>query len=201
LYYLIHLQKIQSLRGISEYYPLKTEQVFEKMTTLPKAIPLPPPPSMADPTHAETKKTKPKPAHHHQPWAIMITEAVTSLNERGGSSLPAIKKFVLSHNDVDDKQLTPHMRRGMNAALATGKLVQVKGHGLNGSFKLSKKKINKDKAAKENAPKMEKKKKSHKKDSAKKTTMKKAKSEKKVGTKKQMKAKKTEKPISEKYQE
>jgi histone H1/5 len=72
----------------------------------------------------------------HPAWAEMITNAVKALNERGGSSVAAIKKYMMANYKIEADKATPFMRRGIKAALANGSLVQAKGKGLTGSFKL-----------------------------------------------------------------
>jgi len=75
---------------------------------------------------------------HHPPWADMMCAAVKSLNEKHGSSIPAIKKYILANYtiDIEPSKITPMMKRGAKAALASKMLRQVKGKGLSGSFKL-----------------------------------------------------------------
>jgi len=79
----------------------------------------------------------------HPAWANMMESAVKSLNEKGGTSIPAIKKYILANFKVDAEHITTHLRRGSKAALASGKLTQAKGHGLSGSFKLGAGKVKK----------------------------------------------------------
>jgi hypothetical protein len=95
---------------------------------------------MKAPTEGGKMKVK-HPAHvhaHHPPWADMMCAAVQSLNEKHGSSMSAIKKYILSHYtiDIDANKITPMLKRGLKAATASKKLRHVKGHGLAGSFKL-----------------------------------------------------------------
>ncbi|KFM57170.1 Histone H1-III, partial [Stegodyphus mimosarum] len=40
----------------------------------------------------------------------MVVEAITSLKERGGSSLQAIKKHIASHHKVDIDRFTPFIK-------------------------------------------------------------------------------------------
>lgn len=84
---------------------------------------------------AAAKKPKTQPSHPKV--SEMVTEAITSLKERGGSSLQAIKKHIGSHHKVDLERLTPFIRKYLKSAVASGSLVQTKGKGANGSFKLS----------------------------------------------------------------
>jgi hypothetical protein len=92
----------------------------------------------AAPKKAKAAKTgaKPKKPSTHPAWAVMLQNAVKALNERGGSSIPAIKKYILANYQVDPDKVSPHMKRGMKAALTAGTLSQVKGKGMSGSFKL-----------------------------------------------------------------
>lgn len=83
------------------------------------------------------KKAKPT----HPAWAEMITNAVKALNEKGGSSISAIKKYMMANYKIEAEKATPFMRRGIKAALTNGSLIQAKGKGLTGSFKLSKTKV------------------------------------------------------------
>lgn len=66
----------------------------------------------------------------------MVLEAVESLNDgRQGSSLQAIKKFILLNFDVDMKIMAPHIRKALKKHVEDGNLVQTKGNGASGSFK------------------------------------------------------------------
>lgn len=87
---------------------------------------------------------KPKAVPSHPPTAQMVTKAIADLKEKGGSSLSAIKKFIGSTYKVDAQKLAPFIRKYLVSAVAAGKLVQTKGKGASGSFKL---------ATKEKAPK------------------------------------------------
>lgn len=94
------------------------------------------------------KAKKPKAVPTHPPTAQMVTKAIGDLKEKGGSSLSAIKKFISSTYKVDAQKLAPFIRKYLVSAVASGKLVQTKGKGAAGSFKL---------ATKEKAPSKEKK--------------------------------------------
>ncbi|BES88762.1 Histone H1 [Nesidiocoris tenuis] len=77
---------------------------------------------------------KAKPAHPST--AEMVTSAVGALKERGGSSLRAIKKYISATYKVDADKLAPFIKKYIKSAVAAGKLVQTKGSGASGSFKL-----------------------------------------------------------------
>lgn len=81
------------------------------------------------------KKPSPKPSH--PPTSSLVDGAIKSLHERGGSSLQAIKKFITSNNKVDAAKLAPFIKKYLKNAVGKGHIVQVKGKGASGSFKLS----------------------------------------------------------------
>ena len=150
---------------------------------------------------------KPKKPADHPPVAEMVKAAISNLKERKGSSLAAIKKYVVANYKVDAAKIAPFIRRFLKKAVADGKLVQTKGTGASGSFKLSKvkeekpKKVAKKKpAAKKPAAKKDKKAKTPKKAAKKaKTPKKSAKSPKKTEKKaKKPKAAKPKKPKAKK---
>jgi hypothetical protein len=67
----------------------------------------------------------------------MVTNAIKSLNERGGSSLRAIKKYIAANYGVDTEQLSPFIKEYLKLAVAAGELVQTTGKGASGSFRLA----------------------------------------------------------------
>ena len=82
------------------------------------------------------KVAKKKPATH-PPAAEMISTAITELKDRNGSSLQAIKKYIETNFDVQmDRQLI-FIKRALKSGVEKGKLVQTKGKGASGSFKLN----------------------------------------------------------------
>lgn len=137
----------------------------------------------ASPKKAVAKPRKPKAPAAHPPVQQMVDSAISSLKERRGSSLAAIKKYVAANFKVDIVRLAPFIRKYLKKAVVDGKLVQVKGTGASGSFKLSqaakkepkKKSPKKPKAKKEKAKKPKAKKTPTKKPKAKKTPTKKPK--------------------------
>lgn len=76
-------------------------------------------------------KAKPRPR-----TSEMVIEAVKTLKERGGSSLVAIKKALKAMYQLDTDKQAHLIKRCLKAAVASGKLVQTKGKGASGSFKL-----------------------------------------------------------------
>lgn len=84
---------------------------------------------------AKTKVRRPKP--NHPPTNDMVHGAIKGLKERGGSSLIAIKKYIAANYKVDVEKLAPFIKRALKSGVSSGALVQTKGKGASGSFKLS----------------------------------------------------------------
>ena len=137
--------------------------------------------SAAAPTKPKVaKKPKAKPAH--PPTSSMVVAAIKALKERGGSSLPAIKKYIAANYKVDVVKLSPFIRKALKKGVEKKTLVQVKA-----SYKLGKedkpkkpKKPKKKKVKKPKKPKAKKVKKVKTPKKAKKPAAKKAKSPKKA---------------------
>ncbi|CAN7988696.1 unnamed protein product, partial [Ixodes hexagonus] len=85
----------------------------------------------------KVSKGKAKPAPTHPKVSAMVTASIGALKERGGSSLQAIKKYMAANYKVDVEKLSPFIRKYLKSAVAAGALVQTKGKGASGSFKLS----------------------------------------------------------------
>lgn len=169
-------------------------------------------------TSSAVKKPKTKP--NHPPTAQMVNSAIKDLKERSGSSLSAIKKYLAANYKVDAEKLAPFIKKYLKAAVTNGNLIQTKGKGASGSFKLPpgsakkaekaeaaiakkkkpatkklKEKVVKEKTVKKKTEKGDKKKKSEKK----KSTASAVKAAKKAGSPKVKAAKpKKEKPKKEK---
>lgn len=111
------------------------------------------------PKAPRVKKPGSKPSH--PPTAQLVNAAICALKERSGSSLKAIKKYIAVNNKVDADKLSPFIKKYLRKATANGKLVQTKGKGASGSFRLSaaskdekkKKPAKKPKAVKAKKPK------------------------------------------------
>ena len=146
----------------------------------------------ATPVKKVVKAKKPKVAPTHPPVATMVNDAIGALKDRKGSSLAAIKKYIAANNKVDVAKLAPFIKRYLKSAVTAGKLVQTKGTGAAGSFKLGKvekpkkekKAVKKPAAKKAKSPKKAAKKVKTPKKAAKKPAAKKAKSPAKKATKK-----------------
>ncbi len=134
---------------------------------------------------AKKKVAAKKPADHPK-YIEMISAAITALKERNGSSRQAITKFVKANYKVGDS-CESHLKLALKRGVASGALLQPKGTGASGSFKV-KKVESKKKPAKKPATKKaaapKKKTAVAKKPTAKKTTPKKTAAKKKPATKK-----------------
>ncbi|GFG31263.1 hypothetical protein Cfor_03267 [Coptotermes formosanus] len=86
-------------------------------------------------TKSAGKKPRAKPVHPRT--SEMVANAISSLKERGGSSLQAIKKYIAANYKVDSEKLSPFIKKYLKTAVASGELVQTKGKGASGSFKLA----------------------------------------------------------------
>lgn len=151
----------------------------------------------ATPKKVVKKVVKPKAKPSHPPTSEMVNNAVKTLKERGGSSLQAIKKFIAANYKVDVEKLAPFIKKYLKSAVVKGVLIQTKGKGANGSFKLSAVKKEKKVKAKKPAVKKVKKVKPATKKSPKKAAKKPAapKKEKKAKTPKKVKAPKPKKVV------
>lgn len=87
------------------------------------------------PSTGKNKKPRVKP--NHPRTSEMVIAAVKNLKERGGSSLQAIKKYISANYKVDAEKLAPFIKKYLKSAVTSGSLVQTKGKGASGSFKLS----------------------------------------------------------------
>ncbi|XP_037928542.1 histone H1-like [Teleopsis dalmanni] len=81
-----------------------------------------------------TKVKKPSAAPSTQQ---MVDASIKNLKERSGSSLLAIKKYISATYKCDAQKLAPFIKKYLKTAVANGKLIQTKGKGASGSFKLS----------------------------------------------------------------
>ena len=92
---------------------------------------------VAAPKKTAAKAKKPRTKPKHPPTSEMVNAAIQNLKERGGSSLQAIKKYISVTYDVDAEKQASFIRKYLKFAVTSGTLVQTKGKGAAGSFKLS----------------------------------------------------------------
>ncbi|CAG5053225.1 unnamed protein product [Parnassius apollo] len=76
---------------------------------------------------------------------VMIHQALTDLKSRKGTSLYAIKKYIDEKYNVDIKKINNIIKKLIKAEVEAGVIIQTKGVGASGSFKLV---VGKDKVEK-----------------------------------------------------
>ena len=157
---------------------------------------------MSDAKPKTAKKPAAKKLAEHPKYIEMIVAAITTLKERTGSSRQAIVKYIKANYKVGDSS-DVHVKMALKRGVVSGVLIQPKGTGASGSFKVAKKEEPKKKAAKKPAAKKPaaKKptaKKPAAKKAAKKSTPKKAAAKKKPATKKPAAKKSTPKKAASK---
>ena len=124
----------------------------------------------------KASKNPVKPPEHPK-YSVMVVAAVTVKKERNGSSRQAITKYIKANYKVGENAGV-HIKQALKRGVASGELLQVKGVGASGSFKVAKKvEVKKPKVTKPKKPAVKKpavKKAAAKKAPAKKTPTKKA---------------------------
>ncbi|XP_055622659.1 histone H1-like [Toxorhynchites rutilus septentrionalis] len=81
---------------------------------------------------------KPKKLATHPPVSEMVESAIKSMKERNGSSLYAIKKYIDTQYKCDVVKLSHFIKQSLKTGVLKGNLVQTKGIGASGSFKIKK---------------------------------------------------------------
>uniref|UniRef100_A0A1I7XMJ0 H15 domain-containing protein n=1 Tax=Heterorhabditis bacteriophora TaxID=37862 RepID=A0A1I7XMJ0_HETBA len=104
----------------------------------------------SSPANAKASKTSSKKVSSHPTYSAMIKKAITTLNEKGGTSKIAILKYICQNYKVGDNltKVNAHLRLAIKREVASGTLKQVKGTGAAGSFKLGEKTVAKTSAVK-----------------------------------------------------
>ncbi|KAK2914437.1 hypothetical protein Q8A67_002836 [Cirrhinus molitorella] len=115
-----------------------------------------PAPAAAPPAKAPKKKSAAKTKKAGPGVGDLIVKAVSASKERSGVSLAALKK-ALAAGGYDVEKNNSRVKIAIKSLVTKGTLVQVKGTGASGSFKLNKKQAEtKKKPAKKAAPKAKK---------------------------------------------
>jgi hypothetical protein len=113
----------------------------KKMSDAPEVKPVKP----VKPATKPAKARKPKTAEHPT-YSEMVTAAIAAQKERNGSSRQAILKYITANYKVNESAST-HLKGALRRMTDKKELVQTKGVGASGSFKL-----NKDAPKKKKAP-------------------------------------------------
>ena len=77
-----------------------------------------------------------KAAVTHPKYIEMIVAAVTALKERSGSSRQAILKYVITNYNVDEGKCKGPLKNALRRGVKDGAIMQTKGIGASGSFKI-----------------------------------------------------------------
>ncbi|KAJ9588605.1 hypothetical protein L9F63_028092 [Diploptera punctata] len=80
-------------------------------------------PAQASPKKAKSSGKKPRAKPAHPRTSEMVSSAIKSLKERGGSSLQAIKKYIAANYKVDPEKFAPFIKKYLKAAVASGELL------------------------------------------------------------------------------
>ena len=145
------------------------------------------------------KKAAPKKPAEHPTYAEMITAAITALKQRKGVSVIAIKKHIVANNKVDADKCGTHIKLALKRLVANKLVLQIKGTGASGSFKMGEKpKVAKKPAKKPAAKKPTAKKPAAKKPAAKKAAVKKPAAKKAAAKKPAAKKPAAKKPAAKK---
>lgn len=115
--------------------------------TVASDTPAPTTPAKKPKASASGGAKKPKAKPTHPKTSEMVNNAIKELKERSGSSLQAIKKYIAAQYKVDAEKLAPFIRKYLKSAVESGALIQTKGKGASGSFKLESKSSGGKKAA------------------------------------------------------
>ncbi|XP_074114851.1 histone H1B-like [Cotesia typhae] len=114
-----------TLRASTKSKPTKSKEPAKLKPRMKKSLP------------SKVQKT----LKSHPSTSNMVNEAIENLNNRRhGSSLQAIKKYVYANYQLDPVKTAPLIRRYLKKAVSEGTLVQTKGRGSSGSFKMPGKK-------------------------------------------------------------
>merc|ERR1711902_21218 len=101
------------------------------------------------------KAKKPAAAKSGNPSSsVMVKAAIEGLKERKGSSLVAIKKYIATNYKIDPYKHSHFIKKALTSGVEKKTIVQTKGTGASGSFKLAK--VDKAKTPKKPASKAKK---------------------------------------------
>ena len=73
----------------------------------------------------------------HPTYVNMVMAALNTMSDRKGSSKQAIEKFICSNYQVG-LMYKGHLKRALRKGVNSGTLIQTKGKGASGSFKIAK---------------------------------------------------------------
>lgn len=85
----------------------------------------------------KVKKTAVKKPAAHPKYIVMVSEGIAALKDRKGSSRQALVKYVLANFKVNEDACNRGVKLALKKGVLSGELIQPKGVGANGSFKLA----------------------------------------------------------------
>lgn len=140
----------EKVETVPETAPPATAAEKSKKGAISKAKPV-----VAGAASAAKKKKKKNKGKKGQPgkYSQLVIDAIRTLGEKNGSSLFKIYKEAKKTSWFDQQNGRMYLRYSIRALLLNDTLIQVKGSGANGSFKLNKKKFEKAAAKKKSASK------------------------------------------------
>merc|ERR1712141_210938 len=90
------------------------------------------------------KAKKPAAAKSGNPTSsVMVKAAIEGLKERKGSSLVAIKKYIATNYKIDPSKHSHFIKKALTSGVEKKTIVQTRGTGASGSFKLAKVEVKK----------------------------------------------------------
>merc|ERR1712059_233817 len=84
------------------------------------------------------KAKKPAAKSSNPKTSVMVESAISSLKEKKGSSVIAIKKYIATNYKVDPVKHSHFIKKALASGVEKKSLIQVKGVGATGRFKLAK---------------------------------------------------------------
>ncbi|XP_011497189.1 PREDICTED: histone H1A, sperm-like [Ceratosolen solmsi marchali] len=99
-------------------------------------------------TPKKTAKKVPGKPRAHPPVSEMVNAAIGALKDKKGSSLQAIKKYIAGTYKLDVEKQSTFIKKYLKLAVSKKTIVQTKGSGAAGSFKLATKAENEKKVVK-----------------------------------------------------
>merc|ERR1712203_1041644 len=92
----------------------------------------------------KSKAKKPAAAKSGNPTSsVMVKAAIEGLKERKGSSLVAIKKYIATNYKIDPSKHRHFIKKALTSGVEKKTIVQTKGTGASGPFKLTKVEVKK----------------------------------------------------------
>lgn len=119
-----------------QYVQRSTINMTDSTVSPSSAVPLSPKSPKKKPATARATNTKSDSAKHPS-TSIMVTTAIKKLQDKKGSTLQAIKKYISVNYQVNSTKSAYLIGKFLKAAVLNGVLVQTKGSGASGNFKMA----------------------------------------------------------------